>query len=87
MHAYKSWHTHAFHVYTHNTMFAHVYTYTHCGCKGHLAKFCYDRVYNVNLANRFVWVRKCTNPHGPNRVWVTKTTPILFDVGVGSRMT
>ena len=65
-------------------MYAHVYTCTHCGRKGHLAKFCYDRVHNVNLANRFVWVRKSANPHGSNRVWVPKTTPILFDVGVGS---
>ena len=81
MHAHKSRHTHAPHVHTHNTLYAHVYTCTHCGHKGHLAKFCYDRVHDVNLANKFVWA------HGPNRVWVPKTTPILFDVGVGSLMT
>ena len=45
------------------------------------------RVHNVNLTNRFVWVRKGANPHGSNRVWVPKITPILFDVGVGSHMT
>ena len=39
------------------------------------------------FANRFVWVRKGANPHGPKRVWVSKSTPILFDVGVGSRLT
>ena len=55
--------------------------------KGHLVKFCYDRINDSNLANKFVWVRKGTNPHGPKRVWVPKTTPIVFDVGVGSRMT
>ena len=65
-------------------MYAHVYTCTHCGRKGHLAKFCYDKVHDVNLANKFVWVKKGANTHGPKRVWVPKTTPILFDVGVGS---
>ena len=32
-------------------------------------------------------VRKGANPYGPKRVWVPKTTPMIFDVGVGSRMT
>ena len=87
MHAHKPQHTHASHAHTHDTRYAHVYTCTHCGRKGHLARFCYDRVHNVNFANKFVWVRKGTNPHGPNRVWVPKATPIVFDVGVGSRLT
>ena len=87
MHAHKSRHTHASHTNTHNIMYAHVYTCIHCGRKGHLAKFCYDRVYNVNFASRFVWVRKGANPNGPKRVWVPKATPILFYVGVGSHMT
>ena len=86
MHAHKPRHTHAHHVHTHN-MYAHVYTCTHCGRKGHLAKFCYDRIHDANLVNRFVWVRKGTNPHGPKRVWVPKSALILFDVGVGSHMT
>ena len=60
---------------------------THCGRKGHLAKFCYDRLNTSNFANKFVWVRKGANPLGPKRAWVQKTTPIVFDVGVGSRMT
>jgi len=54
IHAHKPRHTHAPHVHTHNTMYAHVYTCTHCGRKGHLTKFCYDRVHDVNLANKFV---------------------------------
>jgi len=43
MHAHPSWHTHAYHAHTHDSMYANVYTCTHCGRKGHLAKFCYDR--------------------------------------------
>ena len=61
-------------------------TCTHYGRKGHLAKFCYDRMHDSNLANKFIWVKKGANPHGPKRVWVPKTTPTLFDVGVGSHM-
>ena len=87
MHAHKPQHTYASHVHTHNTMYAHVYTCTHCGRKGHLTKFCFDRINDSNFANRFVWVRKGANPHGPNKVWVSKSTPITFDVGVGSYMT
>ena len=60
---------------------------TRCGRKGHLAKFYFDRINDSNFANRFVWVRKGANPHGPNRVWAPKATLILFDVGVGSHMT
>jgi len=52
-----------------------------------LLDFCYDRIHDENLANNFVWVKKGTNPYGPKRVWVPKTTPIVFDVGVGSRIT
>ena len=61
---------------THETMYAYVYTCTYCGRKGHLAKFCYDRINNSNFANKFVWVRKGANPHGSNKVWVPKFTPI-----------
>ena len=46
------------------------------------AKFCYDRIHDVNLATNFVWVRKGSNPYGPKRKWVPKTTSIVFDVGV-----
>ena len=54
---------------------------THCGRKDHLAKFCYDRIHDSNLANKFIWVRKGAYLHGPNKVRVPKTTPILFNVG------
>ena len=87
MHAHHTRHTHAHHAHTHDSMYAHVYTYTHCGRKVHHAKFCYDRLNTSKFANKFVWVRKDANPHGPNRVWVPKSTPIVFDVGVGSHMT
>ena len=84
MHAHHPRHTHAPHVHAHNTMYAHVYTCTHCERKGHLVKFCFDRINDSNFVNRFVWVRKGANPHGLKRVWLPKVTPILFDVGVGS---
>ena len=86
MHAHKPRHTHAPHVQTHNTMYAHVYTCTHCGRKGHLTKFCFDRIKDSNFANKFVWVRKGAKSHGPNKVRVAKATPIS-NVGVGSRLT
>ena len=86
MHARKIRHAYAHHAHTHDFMYAHVYTCTHCGRMGHLAKFCYDRIHNSNFANKFVWV-KGANPHGPNKVWVPKFTPIAFDVGVGSHLT
>ena len=68
MHAHKSRHTHAHHAHTHDSLYAHVYTCTHCGHKGHLAKFCYDRINVSNFANKFVWVRKSANPHGFEKV-------------------
>ena len=65
MHAYKPRHTHTSHVHTHNTMYAHVYTCTHCKRKGHLAKFCYYRLNDSDFTNRFIWVRKGGNPMDP----------------------
>ena len=87
MHAHHSRHTHASHVHTHDTMYASVYTYTHCGRKGHLAKFYYDRINVSNFTNKHVWVRKCDNPRGLKEVWVPKFIPISFDVGAGSHKT
>ena len=78
MHAHHKWHTHAHHAHTHDFMYANVYTYTHCGRKGHLAKFCFDRINDLNFINRFVWVRKGANPNGFKRVWVLKATPIFI---------
>ena len=66
---------------THNSMYDNVYTCTHCGRKGHLAKYCYDRINVSNFSNKFVWIRKGANPYGPNKVWVPKFTPFLFDAG------
>ena len=45
------------------------------------SKFCYDRLNTSNFVNKFVWVRKDANPNGPNKIWVPKSTPIVFDVG------
>ena len=67
VHAHHTRHTHISHVHTHNTMYTHVYTCTHCGRKGHLVKFCYDRINDSNFANKFVWVRKGANPIDPRK--------------------
>ena len=45
--------------------------------KGHLAKFCYDR---INASNDHVWVRK-TNTLEPKKVWVPKSTNLLLNIG------
>ena len=88
IHAHYPRHTpHVHHDHTHSHMYARVYTCTHCGRKGHLARFCYDRLNFVNFASNNVWVRKGANFHGPNKIWVPKFTPIVYDVGVGSRLT
>ena len=68
-HAHKPWHAH-------NTLYAHVYTCTHYGRKGHLIKFCFDRINDSNFANRFVWIKKGANPHGPKKYGYQK--PLLF---------
>ena len=91
LHAHHSRHTHAFHVHTHDTMYARVYTYTHCGRKVHLANFCYDRIHALNFTSKHVWVRNGvrngTNPHGPKKFWVPKYITISIDVGMGSHKT
>ena len=86
IHAHKIWHTHVHHLHTRD-LYAHVHTCTHCGHTGHLVKFYYDRINVSNFANKFVWVRKGANPHGPKKIWVPKVTPTLFDVGVGFHLT
>ena len=68
-------------------MHPRVYKCTHCGRKGHLAKFCYDKINSLNFANKNVWVSNHANPRGPKRKWVPKSQPLVFDVGVGSHMT
>ena len=39
IHTHHTQHTHAHHAYTHDFMYAYVYTCTHCGRMGHLTKF------------------------------------------------
>ena len=81
-HAYAHF---ARHDHTHTHMHPKVYTCTHCGRKGHLAKFCYDKLHHINFANnKNVWVPYKTNPKGPKRKWVPKSPPFVFDVGEGS---
>jgi len=77
MHAHHTRHTYASHVHTHDTMYAHVYTRTHCGRKGHLAKFYYDRIHNSKFANKFIWVRKGANPMDPIR-YGYQNLPLLY---------
>jgi len=67
-------------------MHAKVYTCTHCGRKSYLAKFCFDRINISNFTNKNVWVLIVSNPHGPIKIWVPKSPPLVFDVGVGSHM-
>ena len=95
-------HHHAFayvahHDHTPTHKHTKVYTCTHCGRKGHLRKFCYDRLYHFNFAkNKNVKEPKNfannnvpykSNPKGPKKVWVPKPPPHVFDVGEGSLKT
>ena len=77
MHAHHTRHIHAHHAHTHDSIYAHVYTCTHCRRKGHLAKFCYDRVHNVNFANKFVWVKKVANLMDPRKCGY-QNSPLLY---------
>ena len=51
--------THTKHAYTPHThhafIYGRVYSYTYCGWKGYLAKFCFDR---INASNDHICVRK-----------------------------
>ena len=67
-------------------MHARVYKCTHCGRKGHLTKFCFDKTNYINFASKNIWVLYVANPCGPKRKWVPKSPPLMFDVGVGSHM-
>ena len=77
IHAHQSLHTHASHVHTHDTMYAHVYTCTHCDCTGHLTKFCYNKIRALKFASKNVWVRKGANPHDPIR-YGYQNSPLLY---------
>ena len=87
MHEHHSRHTHAHHAHTHDSLYARMYTCTHCCHKDHLAKFYYDRIHALNFASKNIWVRRATNPHGLKKVWVPRTILISFNVGMGSHKT
>ena len=90
IHAHHSHHAYAHfarHDHTHAHMHPRVYTCTHCGCKGHLAKFCFDKIHHINFAKKNDWVSLDANPRRPKRKWVLKSPPCVFDVGVGSHTT
>ena len=58
MHTNLSQHTHAHQAHTHDPMYSNMYICTHCGRTGHLAKFCYDRIYALNFARRMFGLGK-----------------------------
>ena len=89
MHADPTRHTsHAHHTHTQTTlMYYKVYTCTHYGGRGHLAKFYFDRLNSLNFANKYVQILNVTNPCGPKKIWVPKFTLLVFYVGVGSHKT
>ena len=85
IHAHHSWHTpHVHHDHTHAHMYARVYTCTHCSRKGHLTKFYFNRLNISKFANRNIWVSIAINTHELKKLWVSKFSPLVFDVGVGS---
>ena len=99
VHAHHSHHAFAYvarHDHTHTHKHPKVYKCIHCGRKGHLAKFCFDKMHHVNFANKNVLklvkepkhsayynVPYKTNPQGPKKIWVPKPPPL----GEGSHKT
>jgi len=69
-------HAHTSHTH-HAFMYGRVFSCSHCGRKGHLANFCYDR---LNASRHNVWVRN-TNFQGSKKIWVPKSTNLLNDDG------
>ena len=65
------------HDHTHTHKHIKVYKCTHCGCKGHLAKFCYDKIYALNFAKKNVWVPYKTNLKDPKEMG-TKVPTLFF---------
>ena len=59
--------THAHHAHAHDSMYIHVYTCTHCGRKGHLVKFYYDRIHTSNLQISLFGLGKVLTPMDPIR--------------------
>ena len=52
VHAHTPWYTHAHHDHTHAPMYVREYKCTHCGRKGHLANFFFDRLNSLNFAHK-----------------------------------
>ena len=73
--------TYTKHVHTphshHAFIYGGIYSCTNCGQKGHLSKFCFDR---INASNDYIWVRNA-NIKGPKKIWVPKLTNLLHDIG------
>jgi len=65
IHAHKSRHTHTHHTHTHDSLYANMYTCTHCGRMGHLIKFCYDRIHIQILQISLFGLRKVLTPMDP----------------------
>ena len=82
LHTHHARHTtHTKHVHTpyshHAFKYGRVYLCTYCGRKGHLAKFCFDR---INTSNDHIWFLNA-NIKGPKKIWVPKSTNLLHDIG------
>jgi hypothetical protein len=70
-HAHHGNHSHHAHIYS------NIYVCSFCGRKGHVSKFCYDR---LNVTNNQVWVKRTNNP-GPTKIWVPKLPHSHVDIG------
>ena len=70
---YTIQHTHAHHTHTHDSIYASVYTYTHCGHTDYLAKFCYDKIHALNFAIKNVWLGKVLTLMDPRKFGYQKS--------------
>jgi len=61
----------------HAFIYGKIYACTYCAQKGHLAKFCFDK---INASNNHVWIRNA-NTKGSKKIWVPKSTNMLHDIG------
>ena len=60
--------TTAYTCFSRSYTYAHMYTCTHCGRKGRLAKFCYDRLIFFQFSIQECLGFKCYSPHGPKKI-------------------
>ena len=65
------------HDHTHTHKHLKVYKCTHCGRKGHLAKFFFDKMHHINFAKKNVWVPLDANPLDPKKMG-TKIPTVCF---------